>query len=357
MNDGKPPYKMVLTHGFVVDKDGRKMSKSLGNVIAPQTVTNTLGADILRLWVASTDYKSEVSLSDEILQRTSESYRRIRNTVRYLLGNLQSFEADQVLPYDELLDLDQWAMRLTAKMQADIEKAYADFQFHTIYQRIHQFCVVDMGGFYLDILKDRLYTCQTSSHARLSAQTAMHHILESLVRCLMPIVSFTAEEIWEHMPGEREDSVLFSNYYNGFTGLSSDEESDAFWQQVIEVRDAVSKQIEAVRGEGKIGASLDAKVTLYAKEDLQQSLAKLGSELRFVLITSGAEVLNFTEASSAVVETSMPNLKLSVTAVADEKCVRCWHRCDDVGAHQQHPELCGRCIENVDGDGESRLHA
>ncbi|NNC99132.1 MAG: isoleucine--tRNA ligase, partial [Gammaproteobacteria bacterium] len=225
---GVPPYKMVLTHGFVVDKDGRKMSKSLGNVIAPQTVLNTLGADVLRLWVASTDYKSEMSLSEEILKRTSESYRRIRNTTRYLLGNLNGFTPDQVLPYEELLSLDQWALRLAATMQEQIAAAYENFQFHSIYQRLHQFCVVDMGGFYLDILKDRLYTMPADSPARLSAQTAMQHILESLVRSLMPILSFTAEEIWGHMQGEREASVLFATRYAPLDDLLTDPQADAF---------------------------------------------------------------------------------------------------------------------------------
>ena len=185
-------------------------------MIAPQTVINTLGADVLRLWVAATDYKSEMSLSDEILKRTSESYRRIRNTARYLLGNLDGFSPDKSLPYEQMLSLDQWAVRSAKQMQNDIEQAYEDFQFHLIYQRIHQFCVVDMGGFYLDILKDRLYTMPRESRARISAQTAMQHILESLVRCLSPILSFTAEEIWGHMTGEREESVLFAQYYSGF---------------------------------------------------------------------------------------------------------------------------------------------
>ena len=357
MNEGAAPYKTVLTHGFVVDKDGRKMSKSLGNVIAPQTVTNTLGADILRLWVASTDYKSEVSLSDEILKRTSESYRRIRNTARYMLGNLHDFEASNSLAYEDLLELDKWAVRSAAKIQSEVEQAYDDFQFHTIYQRIHQFCVVDLGGFYLDIIKDRLYTCDKSSQARRSAQTAMQHILESLVRCLMPILSFTAEEIWEHMPGDREESILFATYYTGFENIPVDPASDTFWSTVVTVRDEVNKQIEAVRTEGKIGAALDANVSLYADADLKQVLDQIEPELRFLLITSDAGVYAFEEAGDNSVLTELPGLKISVSAVDDEKCVRCWHRRPEVGSVAAHPELCSRCVSNIEGPNELRRFA
>ena len=357
MNDGAAPYKTVLTHGFVVDKDGRKMSKSLGNVIAPQTVTNSLGADVLRLWVASTDYRSEVSLSDEILKRTSESYRRIRNTARYLLGNLEDFEPTQVMAYDDMLDLDQWAVRLTARMQKQIEQAYEDFQFHVIYQRIHQFCVVDMGGFYLDILKDRLYTCGKSSAARLSAQTAMQHILESLVRCLMPIISFTAEEIWGHMAGERPESVLFAEHYSALDDIPLDSEADQMWRSIISVRDEVSKQIEVLRIAGDIGAGLDVGVTLYADDSLRAELGNLGNELRFVLITSAADVLPLEDSPEGAVQSELSGLKISVSPVSVEKCVRCWHRRPEVGSITTHPELCARCVENIEGDGEPRDHA
>jgi len=356
MNDGAPPYKSVLTHGFVVDKDGRKMSKSLGNVIAPQEVVNSLGADVLRLWVAATDYKSEMSLSKEILQRTSESYRRIRNTSRYLLGNLDGFESEQALPYEDLLSLDKWAFRLTAKMQLQIEEAYESYQFHLIYQRLHQFCVVDMGGFYLDILKDRLYTTQTTSRARLSAQTAMQHILETLVRLLAPILSFTAEEIWGHMNGKREESVLFATRYQYLDELPTDLEDDTLWTRIINFRNVVSKEIEELRGRGEIGSSLDANVEIYADADALQTLEQLGDELRFVLITSGASVHSIEEAPSDAVEGEY-DLKLKVTASEHDKCVRCWHRQPEVGQIEKHPELCTRCVENVDGTGETRSFA
>ena len=354
MNQGKAPYKAVMTHGFVVDKDGRKMSKSLGNVIAPQEVFNSLGADVLRLWVAATDYKSEMSLSDEILQRTSESYRRIRNTARYMLGNLNGFEAEHALPYDDMLSLDQWAVRLSAKMQKQIEDAYESYQFHQIYQRLHQFCVVDMGGFYLDIIKDRLYTLDPSSRARLSAQTAMHHILESLVRSVAPILSFTAEEIWGHMNGQREESVLFATRYEAFDVIDADAAADQEWEQLIQVRNEVSKQIEALRVAGKVGSALDANVSLFASGDTHKSLTKLGDELRFVLITSGATVAELDSADANAIQSELPELKISVNAVSDDKCVRCWHRRPDVGVVKAHPELCERCAGNVDGDPEVR---
>lgn len=354
MNGGEPPYKTVLTHGFTVDKDGKKMSKSLGNVMAPQTVINSLGADVLRLWVAATDYRSEMTISDEILKRTSDSYRRIRNTVRYLLGNLDGFSSSDALDYENLLELDQWALRQTAHMQQDIENAYENFQFHQIYQRLHQFCVVDMGGFYLDILKDRLYTTGTISRARLSAQTAMHHILESLVRCLAPILSFTAEEIWGHMDGERESSVLMATRYTQFDDLPADANADEFWQAVINVRDEVSKQIEVVRVAGDIGAGLDARVSLFADDELLDVLNRIADELHFVLITSDVQILGIDQASDNSLETDISGLKVLVEAMNEEKCVRCWHRRPEIGSNPDHPELCSRCVENIDGDGETR---
>ena len=353
---GKPPYKTVLTHGFTVDKDGKKMSKSLGNVMAPQEVISTLGADVLRLWVAATDYRTEMTISKEILQRTSESYRRIRNTARYFLGNLSGYEPSQALDYQDMLSLDQWAVRLAAKMQKQIEDSYESYQFHQIYQRLHQFCVVDMGSFYLDILKDRLYTCGKDSKARLSAQTAMHHILESLVRCLAPILSFTAEEIWGHMAGEREESVLFATRYEYLDTLPVDEKADAEWDAVIAIRNEVSKQIEGLRVDGKIGSALDANVALFADKENYELLSQLGDELRFMLLTSEASISELDSASDDAAQSEIDGLKIAVSPLTDEKCVRCWHRRPDVGMHKEHPELCGRCISNVDGSGETRFH-
>ncbi|GAA6139049.1 isoleucine--tRNA ligase [Arenicella sp. 4NH20-0111] len=354
---GKAPYKTVLTHGFTVDKDGKKMSKSLGNVMAPQEVINSLGADVLRLWIAATDYRSEMTISKEILQRTSESYRRIRNTTRYLLGNLSGFEPNQALAYEDMLSLDQWALRLASNMQKQIEDSYENYQFHQIYQRLHQFCVVDMGGFYLDILKDRLYTTQANSKARLSAQTAMQHILESLVRVLTPILSFTAEEIWGHMAGDREESVLFATRYEFLDSVPLDSAADDNWAQLIAIRNEVAKQIELLRVDGKIGSALDAGVELYADGSTHEILSSVGDELRFILITSAANLKSLSAAPSSAVPTDVTGLKLLVSALEDEKCVRCWHRRPDVGSIADHPELCGRCVENVDGEGEPRIIA
>ena len=356
MNDAAP-YKTVLTHGFTVDKDGKKMSKSLGNVMAPQTVINTLGADVLRLWLAGTDYRTEMTISDEILKRTSESYRRIRNTLRYLLGNLDGFTPDQSLDYEQMLSLDQWAVRTTSTLQKEIEDAYESFQFHAIYQRLHQFCVVEMGGFYLDIIKDRLYTTQKSSVARLSAQTAMQHILETLVRCLAPILSFTAEEVWEHMSGDREESVLFSTYYDQLATLPEDQKNDQLWQKIIAVRNEVAKHIEALRVSGEIGAALDATVTIFADEQWYAELQTLEKELRFILITSEVKLERMSDASADALETELDGLKVNVAAIDHQKCVRCWHRRPEVGTINEHPELCGRCVDNIEGEGETRVFA
>ena len=353
----KAPYKTVLTHGFTVDKDGKKMSKSLGNVIPPQEVFNTLGADVLRLYVSATDYRSEMTMSKEVLQRTSESYRRIRNTARYLLGNLDGFAPEQCLAYEDMLSLDQWALRLTARLQADIAAAYENYQFHSIYQRMHRFCVVEMGGFYLDILKDRLYTMPKTSHARLSAQTAMQHILEVLTRELMPILSFTAEEIWGHMKGARAPSVLYATRYAGLDEVLNDEQADQRWQLIIDARNEVLKKIEKLRVDGKIGSALDAHVSLFADSDMAQALAGLEDELRFVLITSQAKLDTLDQALENAMTTDVESLKVAVNAVTDEKCVRCWHRRPDIGENQNHPELCLRCVTNVDGDGEIRSFA
>jgi isoleucyl-tRNA synthetase len=354
---GRAPYKTVLTHGFTVDKDGRKMSKSLGNVVAPQEVINTLGADVLRLYVASADYRNEMTVSQEIFQRTSESYRRIRNTARYLLGNLNDFDPTDTLKYEELLSLDQWALRLTARVQKQIESAYENYQFHQIYQRLHQFCVVEMGGFYLDILKDRLYTTPVGSTARLSAQSAMHHILESMVRWMTPILSFTAEEIWGHMSVKREDSVLFATYYDGLASLPEDESADRSWDQIVAARNAVAKEIETLRKTGGIGAALDADVKLFADGALHDALSTVEDELRFILITSSATVSNLNAAPANAVATEISNLKLLVAPLGAHKCVRCWHRRPEVGESNDHPELCSRCIENIEGSGERRIYA
>ena len=357
---GVAPYRGVLTHGFTVDAKGRKMSKSLGNVIAPQKVVDSLGADVLRLWVAATDYAGEMSVSDEILKRMADAYRRLRNTARFLLANLNGFNpAADLLPPEELLALDRWAVDRAFRLQEEVVAAYRDYQFHIIYQKVHNFCAVDMGAFYLDVIKDRQYTTQADSRARRSAQTAMYHIIEALVRWLAPITSFTAEEIWQHMPGTRGESVFLESWYTGLYPLEEDAElGRGFWESLELVRDAVNKALEGVRNAGTIGSGLDADVTLYAEDELAEALGRIGDELRFVLITSAAQVRPAAERpEDATAAEDVSGLWISVARSPHEKCVRCWHRRADVGSSAEHPELCGRCVENVAGAGEQRRFA
>jgi isoleucyl-tRNA synthetase len=352
---GSAPYKAVLTHGFVVDADGRKMSKSIGNVMSPQKVVNDQGADVLRLWVAATDFSGEMSVSDEILKRTGDSYRRIRNTARFFLSNLNDFDpSEHLVPMDEMLALDRWAVDCVANMQREIRAAYENYQFHHIYQKLHNFCVTDMGGFYLNIIKDRQYTCQENSLARRSAQTAIYYIVDSFARWIAPILSFTAEEIWPFIPGDREASVFFAEWkelpsVGGATITGSD------WILIAEARNAVNKVLEGKKDVG-IQKSLEAEVTVYAGGELQQALAKLGDELRFVLITSTADIKPVSEAVDAEL-TEVEGLQVSVVKTTYAKCDRCWHHSEDVGTHTEHPEICGRCVENIAGDGEQRLYA
>jgi isoleucyl-tRNA synthetase len=356
MNDCAP-YKGVLTHGFTVDAEGRKMSKSLGNTIAPQKVTKTLGADIIRLWVAATDYRNEISVSDEILKRTADAYRRIRNTARFLLSNLNGFDPTQnrVEPAD-MIELDRWAVDRALQLQQEIAEAYANYQFHLIYQKIHNFCGNEMGGFYLDVIKDRQYTTQPDSLPRRSCQTAMYHIIEAMVRWLAPILSFTADEIWRAMPGERGESVFLETWYEGLFALDADDPFNReFWQRVIGVRESVGKAMESFRSAGN--SSLDAELALYCDEALKSQLDRLEDELRFALITSEARVYPLADKPSEAVVTEDPALAVVVTASPHEKCVRCWHHREDVGVSSEHPELCGRCVENVTGDGEGRRFA
>ncbi len=359
--NGFAPFRQVLTHGFTVDQNGRKMSKSMGNVIAPQKVMKSLGADIIRLWIAATDYRGEMTVSDEILKRTSDSYRRIRNTARFLLANMHGFDPEKnLLSQSNMLALDQWAVDRAYRLQEEIRSAYLNYNYHHIYQRIHNFCSVDMGGFYLDIVKDRQYTTQKDSVARRSAQSAMYLISEAMVRWISPILSFTAEEIWHCLPGKHSNSVFLETWFddlfelNESTVLSSEQ-----WQLVIDTRVAVSKQLEALRTNGVIGSSLDANVVLYCDGDLYQSLFTVESELRFVLITSAATVKTLAEKSADALKADQENQELWIEATASEyeKCTRCWHHREDVGKNELHRELCDRCIKNIDGDGETRFYA
>jgi isoleucyl-tRNA synthetase len=355
---GKAPYRAVLTHGFTVDEKGRKMSKSLGNVVAPQKVLNTLGADILRLWVAATDYRGEMSVSDEILNRMSDSYRRMRNTVRFLLGNLDGFDpARDAVPPEEMIALDRWALARAAALQQEVVRAYRDYEFHVIYQKVHNFCVLDMGGFYLDVLKDRLYTTPADGHPRRSAQTAMYHVAEAMVRWLAPILAFTAEEIWASLPGPRAESVLMAEWHTLPETPLRDDDPD--WDLVHAVRDDVARELEALRSAGRIGSSLDAELVLYAAPGLAEKLRRPGDELRFLMLTSDARVAPLDERPPEA--TALPafdgELYVQVVPTGEQKCVRCWHRRPDIGAHPEHPEICGRCAENIAGPGELRRWA
>lgn len=356
----KAPYRQVLTHGFTVDTQGRKMSKSLGNVIAPEKVVKTLGADILRLWVAATDYRAEMAVSDEILKRTSDTYRRIRNTARFLLANLNGFDpAQHLLSADKLLALDGWIVRHTETLQAEIIQAFNDYQFHIIYQKLHHFCSMDLGSFYLDIIKDRQYTGKTEGIPRRSAQTALYHIVQAMVRWMAPILSFTAEEIWGYLPGKREDSVFLSGWYTDFPEFKIEKDlmQADYWQKVLNIRNAVNKALEEARAAGEIGSGLEAEITLYCSSSLNDVLSKLQDELRFVLITSQALVEPESKRPKEALETEIPGLWLRVTPTEQEKCVRCWHYREDVNKNPSYPGLCARCVENVGGTGEVRRYA
>ncbi len=358
INNGDDPYKNVVTHGFTVDAKGMKMSKSRGNVVAPQKVMNMLGADILRLWVAATDYRTEMSVSDEILKRMADAYRRFRNTARYLLSNLEGFEpAQNMVAYEDMLELDKWAVEHAHRLQKQIVKDYNELDFHMIYQALHQFCVVDMGGFYLDIVKDRQYTTGSDSLARRSTQTAMYHLVEMLCRWFAPIMSFTADEIWKFIPGERGASVFLEEWYTPEIDEASAEQRRQYWEAMIPIRDEVNKQLEKLRVEKTIGSALDAEVTLYCDEAIHDQLVKIGDELRFVMMTSYATLKPLAEQNSDAMATEIDGLAVGVIPSEKKKCVRCWHRRDDVGTFAAHPELCGRCIENIEGKGETRLYA
>ena len=352
---GQAPYKGVLTHGFTVDEQGRKMSKSLGNVVAPQEVIKRLGADVLRLWVAATDYSGELSVSDNILKHTAEAYRKMRNTLRYLLANLYDFDpARDVLPAGELLALDKWLLVRAGTLQEEIRKAYTDYQFHLIYQKVYSFCVVELSNFYLDVIKDREYTTPAASRARRSCQTAMYHVAEAMLRWLAPILSFTAEEAWQFLPGKRDASVFLTEWH----ALPRVNADTATWDTLFKVRDAVRKELEKLRIAGSIGSPLDAEVDLYCDAALAAPLRNFGDELRFLFITSYARVhaANQRPANAQPAE-ELPGLWLVVKPSAHTKCVRCWHHREDVGAHPEHPELCGRCVLNMEGPGERREFA
>jgi len=353
---GRAPYRAVLTHGFTVDETGRKMSKSIGNILVPQKLTSTLGADVVRLWVAATDYSNEMSVSDEILRRMADSYRRMRNTLRFLLGNLHGFDPQrQLVPWEELVAIDQWVIAKTFALHNDIVTAYRNYEFHVIYQEVHNFCVVELGGFYLDIIKDRLYTTGALSAPRRSAQTAMYHLAESMVRWLAPILSFTAEETWGYLPGPHSESVFLQGWHDLPAGAERPAALD--WPALIALKADVSRELERLRAAGGIGAPLEAEVTVYARPAQASRFQGLGDELRFVLITSQARVIETDAPPADAVAAAEEGVWLQVRPAEQPKCVRCWHRRADVGSDPRHPELCARCVVNVEGPGEERRFA
>ncbi len=346
--DKAAPYRQCLTHGFTVDQHGRKMSKSLGNGIDPQDIMKTLGADILRLWIASADYTNEMTLSQEILKRNADVYRRLRNTARFLLGNLHGFDpGPHLLAHEDMLPLDRWIVHRADALQHQIANAYARYNFAEIAQALINFCSVDLGSLYLDVTKDRLYTMREDSRGRRSAQSAMYRISEAFVRWIAPILSFTADEMWQHLPGKHEDNVLFATWYDGLAPLPVDVlPNDATlnaerFDRLLALREQVAKTLEPMRASGEIGAALDAEITIHCSAEACAWLSPLADELRFYFISGDVTVVQGSDAVSAVVS-------------AKPKCIRCWHHRADVGSHTDHPEICGRCVSNVDGPGEDR---
>jgi isoleucyl-tRNA synthetase len=345
MLNGVPPYKALLTHGFAVDGDGKKMSKSKGNVVAPQKIWNALGAEILRLWVGATDYSGDLSISDEILKRVVESYRRIRNTLRFLLANTADFDATKhAVPLGNLIEIDRFALAQAHTLLHDVEADYGRYEFHLVIQRLQTYCSEDLGGFYLDVLKDRLYTAAKDSHARRSAQTALALIRDALLKLMAPVLSFTAEEAWRIV--HPADATIFAHVWKA--SVLEIPEAAALrdkWHRILAVRAVAQKELEALRQEGKIGSSLEAEVTIAAPDADHAALASLGDDLRFVLITSAAQV----ERGDALV--------VAVNKSGNTKCERCWHWRDDVGDDPAHPTICGRCVANLFGAGEPRAYA
>lgn len=354
---GDAPYRTVLTHGYTVDAQGKKLSKSLGNYVALDKLIEQHGADILRLWVSSTDYRNEVSISEEILKRNGDAYRRIRNTARFLLSNLFDFDpAKHLLEPHQMVELDRWAIMRTQQLQADIVAAYEQYHFHVIYQKIHNFCAVDMGSFYLDIIKDRQYTTAVDSHARRSCQTAMYHIIHALTRWLAPILSFTAEEIWKLIPGNHGVvTVMTETWYDKWPNALNIDLT--YWERISLIRDFVNKAMEAERAEGKIGSALAANIVVYADASSYELLERLGDELRFVFITSSAIVKPLNERPENATFSDELGVAVDVKASEAPKCCRCWHRSAEIGQHPEHSELCPRCIGNITGHPEKRAFA
>jgi isoleucyl-tRNA synthetase len=357
--EGRAPYRGLLTHGFATDGQGRKMSKSLGNVVEPQSVTSKLGAEIVRLWCASTDYSGDLNIDDKILARVVDAYRRIRNTLRFLLANTSDFDAaTDAVPLDQLLEVDRWALARAAQMQDEIRAHFDVYEFHPVVAKLQVYCSEDLGAFYLDVLKDRLYTTAPKSLARRSAQTALWHLTHAMLRWMAPFLSFTAEEAWAVFSPGSASGTIFTESFWDFGGqaaqgptarVSGESEAEqallARWARIREIRDAVNKEIEAVRTAGGVGSSLQANVTVYAGPADRSLLESLGDDLKFVFITSAARVTPLAEGEA---------LRAEVVPSTSVKCERCWHWRDDVGQEEAHPTICGRCVSNLHGAGETR---
>ncbi|HIE91211.1 MAG TPA: isoleucine--tRNA ligase [Methylophilaceae bacterium] len=353
--DGRAPYDALLTHGFVVDGKGKKMSKSKGNVVAPQKVMDTYGADILRLWVASTDYSGELTISDEILKRVSDSYRKIRNTLRFLLANVDDFDsATQSVAYDDLLEIDRYALGVLADMSKTCRAAYDSYELHKVEQALLHFCAEDLGAFYLDILKDRMYTNAEDSHDRRAAQTVLLKITQVLAGLMAPVLSYTAEEVWKTLHPNTDDFVILHDWSKADDTITPVEYADyeqnlkAKWEAIRVIRAEAAKEIEVIRGTGQVGSSLQSELEFHVAGDTFDALSSLGGDLRFIMITSSATVYK---------ALSEDEQKVSVLPSKHAKCTRCWHYSADVGASAEHPTLCGRCETNLFGQAESRKYA
>lgn len=355
----KAPYSEVLTHGFTVDGEGRKMSKSLGNVIAPQTIMNKLGADVLRLWVASNDYTGDIAVSDEIFKRSADAYRRIRNTIRFLLANLEGFDPKtNMVAFEDMVELDKWVVSQASKTQKEILANYDNYDFHMVVKALMRFCSIELGSFYLDIIKDRQYTASTDGHARRSCQSALYLVAEALVRWIAPILSFTAQEAWTALPGEHDEFVFTQYFFDGLCELDENAKfNHAYWDRILAFRDEANTALERARNEGKIGGSLEAEVTIYAKGQLLEDLKQLQDELRFVLITSRADVEEGEAPANAYKVSETSETAFEVEKSKAQKCERCWHYEADVGADSEYPGLCKRCVDNIAHGGEKRLFA
>jgi isoleucyl-tRNA synthetase len=346
---GKAPYRTVLTHGFTVDGTGKKMSKSAGNVVAPQEVIDKYGAEVVRLWVSAADYRDDIRISREILSHLAEAYRRIRNTSRYLLGNLSDFDPDtDMIPDEQLLEIDRWALHRLQKLIQRVEKAYNEFEFHVVFHSIHNFCAVDMSAFYLDILKDRLYTSKASSVERRSGQITMYRILSAMVRLMAPVLSFTADEVWGYM---KESATVTSIFLSSFPKVEQkliDNALETRWEKILAIRSEAAKVLEALRRDKKIGHSLDAVVTLYVGADLHLFLNAYKKDLAFIFIVSSVQIAKESEApADSYVSDIIKELRISAGLASGTKCGRCWMYSEAVGTVTNHPGICARCASNL----------